>query len=154
MLLVGCVGGKEMPSLTFSRYRQSSTGSVVVTLLSDTRGNLGPAYAGAEYVWFFFHVQFGRVDRFCVWVLFGHSVMDRHTGNCTQAVHVRPRSPTRVQVFYANAWICACQATDRDLASKRCEKVNAWICASLTIDPASVIPDKKGRSVIFVFLRT
>ena len=30
-----------------------------------------------------------------------------------------PRSPTRVQVFVANAWICACQATDRDLGTKK-----------------------------------
>ena len=74
--------------------------------------------------------------------------------------------------------MCARRATDRDLASKRCEKVNAWkstrqatdhdlessstmkrenfwICASLTTDhdPASVIPDEKRKSVIFLILR-
>ena len=33
--------------------------------------------------------------------------------------------------------------------------VNAWTCASLTTDrdPASVIPDKKRKSVITVFLQ-
>ena len=40
-----------------------------------------------------------------------------------------PRSPTRVQVFVANAWICAQRATDRDLESSSARrKVNAWIC--------------------------
>ena len=36
---------------------------------------------------------------------------------------------------FVNAWICTCQATDRDLESvfvKR--KVNAWICACQTTD--------------------
>ena len=40
-----------------------------------------------------------------------------------------------MQVFVANAWICAQRATDRDLESvfvKR--KVNAWICAQSTTD--------------------
>ena len=31
-----------------------------------------------------------------------------------------------------NAWICACQATDRDLESVF--NVNAWICAQSTTD--------------------
>ena len=37
-----------------------------------------------------------------------------------------------------NAWICACQTTDRDLETK---KVNAWICAPPTSDhdPANAI---------------
>ena len=46
------------------------------------------------------------------------------------------------------AWTCACQATDRDLESSSTMKtVNAWICALLTTDhdPASVIPDKKEK---------
>ena len=30
-----------------------------------------------------------------------------------------------------NAWICACQTTDRDLETK---KVNAWKCAPPTTD--------------------
>ena len=53
----------------------------------------------------------------------------------------------------ANAWIRGRQATDRDLASKRCEKVNAWICAPPTTnhDPASVIPDKKRKSMTTFF---
>ena len=34
---------------------------------------------------------------------------------------VDSRSPTRVQVFVANAWICAQRATDRDLESFCCE---------------------------------
>ena len=79
--------------------------------------------------------------------------------------------------FCANAWICACQATDRDLESSSTgrkanawmcarratdrdlekvsavRKVNAWICASLTTDhdPASVIPDRKRKSVTTAF---
>ena len=37
-----------------------------------------------------------------------------------------------------NAWICACQTTDRDLETK---KVKAWICAPPTSDhdPANAI---------------
>ena len=53
--------------------------------------------------------------------------------------------------FCANAWTRAGQATDRDLESVRAvRKMNAWICALLTTDrdPASVIPDKKRKSVI------
>ena len=55
--------------------------------------------------------------------------------------------------FCANAWLCACQGTDRDLVSpSTMKKVNAWICASLTTehDPASVIPDKKRKFVTTV----
>ena len=62
--------------------------------------------------------------------------------------------PTRVQVFCANAWLCASQATDRDLErGNAVKKVNAWICALLTTDrdPASVIPDMKRKSVTTVF---
>ena len=36
-----------------------------------------------------------------------------------------------VQVFVANAWICTCQATDRDPESFN---VNAWICAQRGTD--------------------
>ena len=46
----------------------------------------------------------------------------------------RPKMPgiVRVQVFVANAWICAPQATDRDLENFN---VNAWkICASQATD--------------------
>ena len=39
--------------------------------------------------------------------------------------------PARVQVFVANAWICAPQATDRDPQSFN---VNAWICAHQSTD--------------------
>ena len=40
-----------------------------------------------------------------------------------------------MQVFVANAWICACQATDRDLESSSTRrKVNAWICARRATD--------------------
>ena len=59
-----------------------------------------------------------------------------------------PRSPTRVQVFCANAWICTCHATNRDLERvSNMKKVNAWICAPATSDhdPAKVITDKKKR---------
>ena len=46
-----------------------------------------------------------------------------------------PRSPTCLQVFVANAWICACQATDRDLESSSTRRrVNAWICARRATD--------------------
>ena len=41
-----------------------------------------------------------------------------------------------------NAWICACQTTDRDLESvSAMKKVNAWICAHRTTDhdPANAI---------------
>ena len=49
-----------------------------------------------------------------------------------------------------NAWICALLMTDRDLdSSDTMRRVNAWTCAFLTIDqdPASVIPDKKRKSL-------
>ena len=36
-----------------------------------------------------------------------------------------------MQVFVANAWMCACQATDRDLESV---SVNAWICTCQATD--------------------
>ena len=54
--------------------------------------------------------------------------------------------------FCANTWTHACsrQATDRHLEKvSAVRKVNAWICASLTTDhdPASVIPDRKRKSV-------
>ena len=46
-----------------------------------------------------------------------------------------PRSPTRVQVFVANAWICAQRVTDRDLESSSARrKVNARICAHQSTD--------------------
>ena len=57
-------------------------------------------------------------------------------------------------VRMANAWTRACQATDRGLeSSSTINKVNVWISALLTTDrdPASVFPDKKRKSVIFVF---
>ena len=57
--------------------------------------------------------------------------------------------------FCANIWTRARRATDRDLeSSSTIKKVNAWTCAFLTTDhdPASVIPDKKRKSVIFVIL--
>ena len=51
--------------------------------------------------------------------------------------------------------MCARRATDRDPeSSSTVKKVNAWICALLATDhdPASVIPDEKRTSVIFVLL--
>ena len=36
--------------------------------------------------------------------------------------------------FRATAWICACQATDRDLERVSVVKINAWLCAPLTTD--------------------
>ena len=37
--------------------------------------------------------------------------------------------------FCANAWLCACQATDRDLdSSNTIKRLNAWIRALLTTD--------------------
>ena len=51
------------------------------------------------------------------------------------------------------AWICALLTTDRDLeSSSTMKKVNAWICEPTTADhdPASVIPDKKRKSVTTV----
>ena len=40
-----------------------------------------------------------------------------------------------MQVFVASAWICACQATDRDLESSSTRRmVNAWICARRATD--------------------
>ena len=90
---------------------------------------------------------------------------------------VRTKESNTCPSFCANAWICACQATDRDIESQRHEKVsawkstrqatdrdiessstmkkvNAWICALLTTDhdPASVIPENKRKSVMFVIL--
>ena len=59
--------------------------------------------------------------------------------------------------FCANAWPCACQATDRDLERvSAVKKMNAWICALLTTghDPSSVIPEKKREPVSTVFLLT
>ena len=55
--------------------------------------------------------------------------------------------------FCANAWTCACQATDRDPGRvSAVKKMNAWTCALLTTDrdPASVIPGKKSKSVTTV----
>ena len=57
--------------------------------------------------------------------------------------------------FCANAWTRARRATDRDLESSSTRrKTNAWICALLTTDhdPASVIPNKKRKSEMFVIL--
>ena len=56
-----------------------------------------------------------------------------------------------------SAWICAPPTTDRGLdSSNTMKRVNAWICALLTTDhdPASVISDKKRKSVTTVFSRT
>ena len=40
-----------------------------------------------------------------------------------------------MHVFVATAWICACQATDRDLESSSTRrKVNAWICERRATD--------------------
>ena len=53
-----------------------------------------------------------------------------------------------MQVFVANAWICACacQATDRDLESF---SVNAWICALATDrDRESVFVKRKMNARI------
>ena len=55
--------------------------------------------------------------------------------------------------FCANAWKCARRTTDRDHERvSAVKKVNAWICAPPTTDhdPASVIPDKKEKSVTTV----
>ena len=52
--------------------------------------------------------------------------------------------------FCAKPWICACLTTDRDLdSSNTTKRVNAWPCALPTTDrdPASVIPNKKRKSV-------
>ena len=94
---------------------------------------------------------------------------------------VRTMESTTCMQVCANAWPCACQATDRDLESKRREenecldicaclvtdrdlessstmkKMNAWICAPPTTDrdPASAIPDEKTElvtAVIFTYI--
>ena len=40
-----------------------------------------------------------------------------------------------MQVFVANAWICAQRATDRDIESVSARrKVNAWICTCQSTD--------------------
>ena len=65
-------------------------------------------------------------------------VADNGSGTCNTefAGDDAPRvQPTVIFRVFANAWICAQRATDRDLESvfvKR--KVNAWICASQTTD--------------------
>ena len=49
--------------------------------------------------------------------------------------YVHSGQPTVILRVFANAWICAQRATDRDLESvfvKR--KVNAWICARHSTD--------------------
>ena len=54
---------------------------------------------------------------------------------------VRTKESNTCASFCANAWLCACQATDRDLERvSAVKKMNAWICALLTTnrDPASV----------------
>ena len=70
---------------------------------------------------------------------------------------VRTKESNTSANFCANAWICARLTTDRDLdSSNTTKRVNAWICALLTTDhdPASVIPDKKRKSVSPVFFFT
>ena len=55
----------------------------------------------------------------------------------------------------ANAWTCAPRATDHDLESVSARRqVNASICARRATDhePASVLPDKRRKSVIFAIL--
>ena len=55
--------------------------------------------------------------------------------------------------FCAYAWLCACHATDRDLERvSAVKKMKAWMCAPPTTDrdPASVIPDRKRKSVTTV----
>ena len=43
--------------------------------------------------------------------------------------------------FCPNAWLQACQATDRDLERvSAVKKMNAWICALLTTDRDSESP--------------
>ena len=43
--------------------------------------------------------------------------------------------PTVILRVFANAWICAQRATDRDLESvSAMKKVNAWICARHSTD--------------------
>ena len=60
--------------------------------------------------------------------------------------------------FRATAWICACQATDRDLeSSSTMKRANAWICALLTTDHdlASATPDGRRHTCNHCnFLRT
>ena len=66
---------------------------------------------------------------------------------------MRTKESNTCASFCANAWICACQATDRDFqTSSTRRKANAWMCALLTTDrdPASVILDKKRKSVTTV----
>ena len=94
---------------------------------------------------------------------------------------VRTKESNTCASFCANAWLCACQATDRDLervsavkimnawmcallttdcdldSSSATKKVSAWICALLTTDHdlASIIPDKKRKPCnLRVFMRT
>ena len=66
---------------------------------------------------------------------------------------VRAKESNTCSSFCANAWLCASQATDRDLERvSAVKKVNAWICALLTTDrdPASVVPDNKRKAVTIV----
>ena len=66
---------------------------------------------------------------------------------------VRTKESNTSASFCANAWICSCQATDRDHERvSAVKKMNAWICALPTTDrdPASVIPEKKRKSLTTV----
>ena len=57
--------------------------------------------------------------------------------------------------FCANAWMCICQGTDRDLEIVGVvKKMNDWICTSPTTDhdPASDNPDRKRNYATMVFL--
>ena len=66
---------------------------------------------------------------------------------------VRTTESNRSASFCANAWICACQATNRDLESVGASFcANAWTRARRTTDhdPANVNPDKKRKSVTTV----
>ena len=59
-----------------------------------------------------------------------------------------PRSPTRVKFCVVNAWICACQTTDRDFESVFVKtKVNAWICAPTHHRTRSCTREKSAISV-------
>ena len=90
---------------------------------------------------------------------FSFAVRNKESNTCAsfcadawmRACQATDRKLERVSaVKKVNAWTCALLTTDRDLeCSSTMKKVNAWICAppSTDHDPASVIPDMKRNSV-------
>ena len=72
-----------------------------------------------------------------------HNTPPQHTSTPHHSHHTTHQTTDRdLQSFFnVNAWICACQTTDRDLETK---KVNAWTCAHPT-------PDHDLANAIFLF---